>query len=186
MTAHQRSRFASPHQASLAVAGIVTMLCLALTTIHPATVMAAPTPVPGGANQLAGVSGGLSSTLFNGKMRIRKMQLRPSTTAEVSPGAGSTALTFIFLVSNGTKSARSGTFTGSMVDADGVSVNSHPVSVYSAYYSLQPGMPARATMYFVLPSGFTPVKILLTDGNGSAFRVNLKASDIPTAGAPAQ
>ena len=89
-------------------------------------------------------------------------------------------------MSNGTKSARSGNFTGSMVDADGVSVNSHSVSVYSAYYSLQPGMPGRATMYFVLPSGFTPVKILLTDGNGPAFRVNLKASDIPSGTEPAQ
>jgi hypothetical protein len=165
---------------------IAAMLALALATIQPAMVMAAPTPVPGGANQLAGVSGGLASTLFNGKMRIRQMQLRASTPAEDAPGAGNTALTFIFLVSNGTSSARSGNFSGSMVDADGVAINGHSVSVYSAYYSLQPGVPARATMYFVLPTGFTPVKILLTDGNGPAFRVNLKASDLPAVAAPAQ
>lgn len=156
-----------------------------LTTSYPTIAIAAPTPIPGGAAQLAGVSGGLSSTLFNGKLRIRKMQLRASTAAEDTPDAGSSALTFVFLVSNGTNAARSGNFAGSLVDSDGVAINGHSVSVYSAYYSLQSGVPARLTMYFVLPSGFAPVKILLTDGNGPAFRVNLKASDIPAA-APAQ
>jgi hypothetical protein len=165
-------------------ARIFTMLLLAFSMTHPAAALAAPTPIPGGANQLAGVSGGLGSTLFNGKMRIRKMQLRASTPAEATPGAGNTALTLVFLVSNGTNAARAGNFSGSMVDADGVAINGHSVSVYSAYYSLQPGVPARATMYFILPTGFTPVKILLTDGNGPAFRINLKASDIPAA--PAQ
>lgn len=150
-----------------------------LSMSAPALVAAAPTPIPGGANQLKGVSGGLSSTLFNGKMRIRKMQLRAATAAEASPGAGQTAVTFVYLVSNGTSAARAGNFTASMVDSDGVAVNGHSTNVYSAYYSLQPGVPARGTIAFVLDSGFTPVKILLTDGNGPAFRVNLKPTDLP-------
>ena len=104
--------------------------------LPPALVNAAPTPVPGGANQLNGVSGGLSSALFNGKMRIRQMQLRPATAAEASPAAG------------------------------------------------QPGVPARGMIAFVLDSGFTPVKILLTDGNGPAFRINLKPTDLPAKPAP--
>jgi len=158
---------------------LATAVAGVLTTGYPTIAIAAPTPIPGGAGQLAGVSGGLSSTLFNGKLRIRQMKLRASTAAEDTPDAGSSALTFVFLVSNGTNAARSGNFAGSLVDADGVAINGHSVSVYSAYYSLQPGVPARLTMYFVLPSGFAPVKILLTDGNGPAFRVNLKASDIP-------
>jgi hypothetical protein len=150
-----------------------------LSMSAPVRVTAAPTPVPGGANQLKGVSGGLSSTLFNGKMRIRKMQLRAATAAEASPGTGQTAVTFVYLVSNGTSAARSGNFSASMVDSDGVAVNGHSTNVYSAYYSLQPGVPARGTIAFVLDSGFAPVKILLTDGNGPAFRVNLKPADLP-------
>jgi len=169
---------------AVAVLALVATLA-AFAALPPARAAAAPTPIPGGANQLSGVSGSLSSTLFNGKMRIRKMQLRPSTAAEATASAGSSALTFVFLVSNGTNAPRSGNFSATMADSDGVTVNGHSVSVYSAYYSLQPGVPARATIYFIVPSGFTPVKILLTDGNGPAFRVNLKASDIPAA-APAQ
>jgi hypothetical protein len=156
----------------------------ALSMSSPALVNAAPTPIPGGANQLKGVTGGLSSTLFNGKMRIRQMQLRPATATEASPAAGQTAVAFVYLVSNGTSAARSGNFTASMVDSDGVAVNGHSTNVYSAYYSLQPGVPARGTIAFVLDGGFTPVKILLTDGNGPAFRINLKPADLPAKPTP--
>jgi hypothetical protein len=168
--------------ARLLVTAALTFGALALSS--PAFVNAAPTPIPGGANQLKGVSGGLTSTLFNGKMRIRKMQLRPATAAEASPAAGQTAVTFVYLVSNGTSAARSGNFTASMVDSDGVAVNGHSTNVYSAYYSLQPGVPARGMIAFTLDSGFTPVKILLTDGNGPAFRINLKPSDLPAPATP--
>jgi len=186
MTSRASSAVSQNHDVSrILLCAIVALLAGSAALLPSGVIAATATPVPGGANQLAGVSGGLTSTLFNGKMRIRKMQLRASTAAEASPGAGQTALTFVFLVSNGTNAARSGNFTASIVDADGVAVNGHSVSVYSAYYSLQPGVPARASIYFVLPTGFTPVKILLTDGNGPAFRVNLKPSDIPAA-APAQ
>ena len=156
----------------------------ALSMSSPALVNAAPTPIPGGANQLKGVTGGLASTLFNGKMRIRQMQLRPATATEASPAAGQTAVAFVYLVSNGTSAARSGNFTASMVDSDGVAVNGHSTNVYSAYYSLQPGVPARGTIAFVLDGGFTPVKILLTDGNGPAFRINLKPTDLPAKPTP--
>jgi hypothetical protein len=94
-----------------------------LSMLSPARVNAAPTPIPGGANQLKGVTGGLSSRLFNGKMRIRHMQLRPATATEASPAAGQTAVAFVYLVSNGTSAARSGNFTASMVDSDGVALN---------------------------------------------------------------
>jgi hypothetical protein len=154
--------------------------------LSPPSVNAAPTPIPGGANQLTGVSGGLTSTLFNGKMRIRKMELRPATATEASPNAGQTTVAFVYIVSNGTSAARSGNFSASIVDSDGVAVNGHPTSVYSAYYSLQPSVPARGTIAFTLDGGFTPVKILLTDGNGPAFRVNLKPADLPAAAKPAQ
>jgi hypothetical protein len=74
----------------------------ALFAVWYGTAVAAPTPMPGGANQLNGLQGTLQSTIFNAKMRVRKMQLRPSTPDERSTSAGSTAITFVYLASNGT------------------------------------------------------------------------------------
>ena len=147
-------------------------------------VAATPTPIPGGANQLKGVSGGLSSTLFNGHIRIRQLRLRTSTPDEATPDAGGTALTLLYLVSNGTKAERGGNFSASMADADGITISGHPVGVYTATYGLEPGASVRNSFFFKPPAGFVPVKILLTDGDGLAFRIVLKASDLPVS-APA-
>jgi hypothetical protein len=112
------------------------------------------------------------------------MRLRRSTADEDTPDSGYAAVTLLYLVSNGTKIERDGNFSATMADADGITINGHIVSVYSATYSLQAGQTGHNSFYFVLPDGFKPVKILLTDGDKLAFRVYLKASDLP-ASAPA-
>lgn len=160
----------------------VAILGLALSNPQSA-VSAAPTPIPGGANQLNGVSGGLSSALFNGKVRVRKMALRTSTATEYTPAAGQRALVFSFLVSNGTHSSRTGYFTASFTDADGVVIDGKAVTIYSAFYTLPPGAAGRGTIQFIIPAGYTPTKILLVDQGspiGPVFRINLKASDVPS------
>ncbi|MEO6913161.1 MAG: hypothetical protein ABI182_03965 [Candidatus Baltobacteraceae bacterium] len=124
----------------------------------------------------------MTSILFNGKVRVRHMGLRTSTAAEYAPADGQRGLVFSYLVSNGTHSARTGYFGAAISDADGVTIDGKPVSVYSAFYSLQPGAAARGTIQFIVPAGYAPTKILLTDQgspSGTAFRVNLKASDVP-------
>jgi hypothetical protein len=155
-----------------------------LTLSNPrSAVSAAPTPIPGGANQLNGVSGGLSSALFNGKVRIRKMALRTSTADEYAPEDGQRGLVFSWLVSNGTHSARAGNFSASLADADGVVIDGKTLSVYSAYYSLQPGAAARGMIQFIIPAGYAPTKLLLVDlggPSGPAFRINLTATDVPS------
>jgi hypothetical protein len=143
---------------------------------------AAPTPIPGGANELSGVSGPLSATLFNGKIRIREMVLRNATATEYAPSGGQRGLIFSWLVANGTKVSRTGYFASAISDKDGVVVDGKAVSVYSTFYSLAPGAAARGTMQFVIPSDFVPTKILLTDQGtpaGPAFRVLLSPSDVP-------
>ncbi|GEM_PF-1641451 len=163
------------------------MICV-LTQLSPQATDAAATPIPGGANQLNGISGGLASTLFNGKVRIRKMTIRTATAAEYQPSSGQTGLMFSCLVSNGTSKDRSGQFSAALVDADGVAVDGGPLHVYDAFYSLRPGATARVTLRFIAPAGFKPVKILLTDQagpTGPVFRINLKAADLPVALAPA-
>jgi hypothetical protein len=159
----------------------------ALFALWYGTAVAAPTPMPGGANQLKGLQGTLQSTMFNGKMRVRKMQLRLSTPDEQSSSAGVTAMTFVYLAANGTTTDRHGAFGADMVDADGVAISGRPTSVYASYYSLIPGAVARGTIGFQIPSGFTPVKIVLRDAYDSdpVFRINLKPSDLPSAPTPA-
>lgn len=157
---------------------------LAAAAVVGGVAPAAPTPVPGGAYQLKGVTGGLSSTLFNGTLRVRNMRLRPATANEASPGRGQTALTFTYLVSNGTSKSQHGNLGASIVDADGVSVNGRSMSVYSAYYALDPGAATRGTIEFTLDAGFMPVKIVLGGGGGPVFRIDLKPSDVPGAATP--
>jgi hypothetical protein len=174
-------------QRTLALVVIAGAMAFALAQFSLPTAQAA-TPIPGGANQLKGISGGLAATLFNGKVRIRKMTLRAATPAEYTPDSGKTGLMFSFLVSNGTSKERSGQFSASIVDADAVTIDGGPLHVYDAYYSLQPGAAGHATLRFIVPSGFKAVKILLQDEGsptGPVFRINLKAADLPAAPTPA-
>lgn len=159
----------------------ILAIAVGLVFVSAPAAWAAPTPIPGGANQLNGVNGSLNSTLFNGKVRVKQMRLRASTATEYTPADGQRGLVFSYLVSNGTHVARTGYFAAAISDADGVTIDGKAVTVYSAFYSLQPGSAARQTIQFILPAGYTPTKILLTDQgspSGPAFRVNLNAPDI--------
>ena len=162
------------------------VLLLALCEIAPAATLAASTPKPmaGGANQQAGISGGMSTTFFNGKLRFKKFALKTSTPAEDTPAAGSQALTLSWIVLNGVPKHTYGNVGGTIADADGVTITGHTVGVYGAYYDLQPGAGGKGAIYFEVPAGFVPVKILLTPGDGPALRINLKPSDLPAAPAP--
>ena len=162
------------------------MIALGIMTLSASWVGAAqPTPIPGGANQLKGVVGPLSATLFNGKVRVKKMALRNATAAEYTPSGGNRSIVLSFIVSNGTHKARNGQFSASISDADGVVVTSTRLSVYSAaYFGLQPGAAARELLEFIVPNDFKPTKILLVDDGeptGPAFRIMLKDADIPHA-----
>ena len=99
----------------------------ALSIAASPVVLAAPTPIPGGANQINGVTGTLHATIFNGKLRFRNFVLRKSTAAEATPDAGGMALTLTYLVSDGMTRQAYGNVSASMVDADGVLVGSHTV-----------------------------------------------------------
>ena len=64
-------------------------------------------------------------------------------------------------------------------------MNGHPVGVYGAYFSIHQGEAARGTIWFALPAGFTPTKMLVMPPDGPALRIALKPSDLPAAPAPA-
>jgi hypothetical protein len=140
------------------------------------------TPMPGGAYQLKGLNGSMSSTLFNGKIRIKKMSFRTATPKELIPAAGETGIVFSCIVSNGTNERRTGYLGASLVDADGIVLNSYGGDPEESLYTLDPGAAARQSFRFTLKDGFTPVKLFLSEranGPEPVFRVTVKPSDLP-------
>lgn len=140
-----------------------------------------PTPIPGGANQAAGISGKLGATLFNGKIRIRSTSLRAGTSRDgLTAAAGDKVVYFSCTVSNGTNATRIGYLTAKLADADGVVLSSSAGPLESDY-ELPPGGVARQTFGFILKAGFTPVKVFLSENaNGvqPVFRIDLSPADL--------
>ena len=148
--------------------------------------MAKATPPPGGANQINGVQGTLSQTLFNGTLRLKSMSLGdPKATDSMHPNAATDrALVFRAIVSNGTHHENHGYFDATLADADGITVTGRPLD---DGWSLQPGTAARTSIGFSVPAGFVPVRIVLIQAaapKARAFRVTLRPGDVPAA--PAQ
>jgi hypothetical protein len=149
--------------------------------------MAAPTPspVPGGANEVNGVSGTFSQVLFNGELRLKNMSLVNPTPAErASPAFGRGNIVFHAIVSNGEKKSNFGYFHATLSDADGITVTGSPLD---DGWDLIPGASARAAYVFTIPAGYVPTKLVLIQAarsNPKAFRITIRPSDLPSA-APA-
>jgi hypothetical protein len=168
-------------------ARLCSVLLALLLGADAATALAKPTPVPGGANQLAGVSGTLSQTLFNGTLRIHGMSLKDAGPNDgIRPNAsGERALVFRAVISNGTKHEDHGYFDATLADADGITVTGRPLD---SGWSLEPGAGARVVNGFSVPAGFVPTKLLLVEAahpKSRAFRITLKPGDLsPSSGVP--
>jgi hypothetical protein len=144
---------------------------------------AAPTPMPGGANQVSGVSGTFGDVLFNGTLRVRGMSLKDAGPADkMHPNAaGERALVFRAIVSNGTQHENHGYFDATLADANGITVTGRPLD---DGWSLEPGAAARAVTGFSIPADFVPTKLLLVQAaapNAKAFRVTVRPKDVPAA-----
>jgi hypothetical protein len=168
---------------SLRYAPAVLLLCLGMGS----SALAAPTPIPGGANQAKAVEGSLKATLFNGQVRMRKMAL---TKLDGSPEESFTEtpaikwLVFRAVMSNGTAKVLDWQqFSATLVDADGIAVAAQPDKVrpIGMVSNMPPGGAWKETILFNLPTAFKPVKIVLVPTNSkySAFRISLDASDVP-------
>jgi hypothetical protein len=145
-----------------------------------ASAIAAPTPVPGGANQLTGVSGTLTQTLFNGTLRLHGMSLKDAAPADnMRPNApGERALVFRAVVNNGTHHEDHGYFDATLADADGITVTGRPLD---SGWSIEPGAAARVVNGFSVPAGFVPTKLLLVESahpKARAFRITIKPGDL--------
>lgn len=141
--------------------------------------VAAPTPVPGGANQTSGVSGTMSQLLFNGVLRLKSMSLKEAGPGDnIHPNAGDErALVFRGIISNGTKRENHGYFDASLVDADGITVSGRPLD---SGWSVEPGAAARFANGFSVPPGFKPVRLVLIESatTKGAFRIAIGPGDL--------
>jgi hypothetical protein len=148
---------------------------------------AKPTPVPGGANQAAGVAGTLHDTLFNGQARVRKMSLgKPDNSPNESYAdtADEKWIVFRALMSNGTaKPLEMSQFSASIVDADGIAVAAQPDKVrpIGMVSNIPPGGAWKESILFLVPKDFKPAKIVLVAANAKykAFRITVAPSDVP-------
>ena len=143
--------------------------------------IAAPTPEPGGANQVSGVSGTFSQVLFNGILRLRGMSLQnPGPADRIQPNAGDArALVFRAIVSNGTHHENHGYFDATLADVNGITVTGRPLD---DGWSVEQGASARTTIGFSIPADFVPTKLVLREAampNAKAFRLTIRPSDIP-------
>ena len=148
---------------------------------------AIPTPEPGGANMQAGVSGTLSSVLFNGRLRLRAMSLKDAVPAdnEHPNKPGERAVVFHAIVSNGMHHEVHGYFDATLVDADGITVAGRPLD---DGWSLEQGAAARTATGFSIPADFVPTKLVLREAavpNAKAFRITIRSTDLPPASASA-
>ncbi len=147
--------------------------------------VAKPTPVPGGANQRAGVTGTLSSVLFNGTLRLKNMSLKDAVPGDnVRPKPGERTLVFRVIVSNGTKHEDHGYFNAQLADADGITIEGR---VSDDGWTLQQGQAARTMYSFSVPHDFVPAKLVLAEAahvKDPAFRITIRPSDLGAAPEP--
>jgi hypothetical protein len=149
----------------------------------PASAVPTPTPVPGGANQKAGVSGTLAQVLFNGKLRLRAMSLKdPVATDNMhANNPGDRPLVLHAIVSNGTQHEDHGFFNATLADANGITVTGRPLD---EGWGLEQGTAARIRMGFSVPADFVPTKLVLSKAsapNDPAFRITIRPGDVPAA-----
>ncbi|MDQ2991748.1 MAG: hypothetical protein M3R30_02860 [Candidatus Eremiobacteraeota bacterium] len=154
------------------------MMLLAFLIGSGAAGAAVPKHVPGGANQVTGVSGTLSQTLFNGTFRLRAMSLGDAlpTDNEHPNKPDERALVFRGIVSNGSHHERHGYFNATLSDADGITVEGRPLD---DGWDIAQGAAARFAIGFSVPAGFVPVKLVLVEAatqHEKAFRITLKGT----------
>jgi hypothetical protein len=165
----------------------------ALLLASAAGSVAAPTPVPGGANQVAGMSGAVGQTLFNGVVRLTIQSAGPATDASdlslILPSASQKALLITALIKNGTHAPFAEVLTYTLADTDGVTFDVPSYMVKPNPVSLAQGAAVRQRLAFPVDKAYAPVKLLVQcstckKNTFKAFRVTLPAIAAPPASPP--
>ncbi len=138
---------------------LLALTCLAL----PLGVTAAPKPVQGGANQVAGVEVTYPQPAFNGSVRIKPKYFgpaRPQDKIIEMPSADKVVLVFDGIISNGRSKAYMDDPVIQLADADGVTADTRSVEPNGII--LQQAAAAHLVVVFWAPKDFVPDHIVYT------------------------
>ena len=137
---------------------------------------AAPTPVPGGANQVSAISGTVGQTIFNGVLRVNVSEVRAATPEEIAkflPTPAQKVLSFTVLLRNGTTSNFIDLVEYTFADKDDISVDVPTADYTHANLNIQQGAAQRQVGVFAVDKDFVPTKLIVkcvTCGAKTAFR----------------
>lgn len=186
-----RAQMRTPRSTS--IVGYAVLLLLAGLFSSTAVVWGASTPEPGGANQIAAVSGSFHHWLFNGQLRLRADSFRlPQAGDNIAPDSQNHYLVLHATVANGTKKPYSGfALEASLADMDGVTVQNQKTWGVAPDLDLTPGVGGvsnvppgaawKVQIPFKVPNDFVPVKLLVVtpDHHFKAFRISISNADLP-------
>jgi hypothetical protein len=141
------------------------LLILASLLAAPLASVAAPAPVPGGANQLAGIQGDFQHPAFNGSVRIKSLYFGAPQPGDdlgwgANPPADKQILVFKGVISNGRPQAYLDNPVFTLADADGVTADTKNMSPTT--FNLLQAAGSRVVVAFWVPKDFTPHHILFT------------------------
>jgi hypothetical protein len=142
----------------------------------PVAASAAPTPVPGGANQVSALSGAVGQTIFNGVLRINVSAVRAATADEIAkfvPTPAQKVLAFSVLLRNGTSSNFIDLVEYTFADKDDISVDVPTADYTHANLNIQQGAAQKQDGVFAVDKDFVPTKLIVkcvTCGAKSAFK----------------
>ncbi|MDQ2817507.1 MAG: hypothetical protein M3T49_04755 [Candidatus Eremiobacteraeota bacterium] len=165
---------------------ILAMLLLGMMTAKTP----ASTTMPGGANQIVGVSGGMNKTLFNGLIRWKMTTIREALPSDRlgDPHQGMRWLVFLARCSNGSHSTYIGVPQLTLTDAQDNSYHSADSNTSPAPVDVIQGQPWQERMAVEVPPEFVPLKAVITDPSNAsrfkAFRIAITSKDLPNSEPP--
>ncbi len=154
----------------------VTLLVLAFA-VPVAAGRAAPTPVPGGANQVNAIQGKVGDTIFNGVLRITVQTVRDATADDhpekMLPGPNQKVMVMNVLLRNGMHSDFIDLLSYSLADADDVVFQIPSNYINPGNLHIIQGAAARQNAMFVVDKDYKPAKLIVqcaTCSSGLHFR----------------
>lgn len=159
----------------------LAVLSLALAFMSGAVASAAPSPAPGGANQVNAISGKLGDTLWNGVLRFKLVEVREATAADhpesVVPTAGQKVMVVTAIIRNGTPSSWGELVSYTLADKDDISFEIPGHFFTPVALNIQQGASVKQTAVFPIDKNYVPVKLIFQctscGKSFKAFRVTL-------------
>ncbi len=162
----------------------------AVPTLFGGLAFAAPTPMPGGSNQLNAVSGKLGTTLFNGTIRLKVLELRDATAGEaasMTPAADKKVMVMSVLIHNGLSTNFGELLDYTLADKDDVSFLVPSINITPNPLNILQAAAAKQRALFIVDKSFAPTKLIVSCPTCNAtlhyraFRIQLPATPVPAA-----